>query len=118
MIIFKMFGFTYEIENDDWKIIRDRFNLDNAIKTGGEWRIPVSCSLCDRYDDECVTCPMCVSGNKACTWFFNKLFRTKRFDTGRYSISWDKEHNASTRKQLRRLNQIMDKIEIENGGLR
>lgn len=118
MITFKMFGFTYEIQDDDWKIIRDRFNLDNAIKTGAktgaEWRIPTSCSLCDRYDSNCSTCPMQVTGDKGCSWFFNKLFQIKRFGTGRYSVSWSKECNAIARKQLKRLNQIMDKIETDN----
>lgn len=115
MIVFERFGHTFRIRNDDWKTLRKRFDIDNAIKEYDGWRIPISCSLCDKYDSYCPGCPIYVDSNRSCSWFLTKLFpKMMRFETHKYSIWWDKEYNITVRRQLKRMQEIIDKIEIEN----
>ena len=123
MIVFERFGHTFEIPDDDWKILRKRFNIDNAIKEYDGWKIPIPCSLCDKHDSYCPSCPMHMKIAKggigyapvACSWFFDKLFpRIRRFETYKFSVSWDKKDNTTVCKQLNRMQKIMDEIEKEN----
>lgn len=117
MIVFKKFGYTFKIRNDDWKDLRKRFNPKHAVNYGGHWRIKIACSLCERYRGfvTCPGCPFDILGEYGCEIFVDKLFRERKFGAGIRFISWNTENNASARKQLRRIQKMMDEIEVQNG---
>ena len=123
MIVFEKFGYTFKIRNDDWKKLRKRFNPDNAILYDDldRYYINANCILCDRYrNNHCIKCPFdaftldITTILYGCSIFFGKLFRKQQFSVGTEYISWEKEVDKEARRQLKRLNKIMDKIEEEN----
>ena len=125
MITFEMFGHKLKIRNDDWKKLRNRFDPDNArfcIYNDKYW-IDVYCSLCQRYKD-CNICGKCpfeilekndaTLGAFGCFVFFDKLFKKRVFVPSEGSVSWSKHDDREARRQLNRMQKIMDKIEEEN----
>lgn len=122
MITFKRYGKKLKIRNDDWKKLRKRFNPDNAVLDNDldEYYINVSCSLCDRYQGNlCIECPFDVFSRTmgilyGCSIFFGRLFREQQFSTGSDDVSWEIRDDKKTRRQLKRLNEIMDEIERAN----
>lgn len=118
MITFKKFGKTVKIRNDDWRRLRERFNPKNAVYDGSEGRYKIrrKCSLCSRYD-KCDGCPLDQFGDDGCIFFFAKIFRDGiNFEHGNVTrIAWDKEDDKKAKKQLNRLQRMMDKIEASQG---
>lgn len=124
MITFEMYGEKLKIRNDDWKKLRKRLNPDNAVLDNelGRYCINVSCSLCDRYQDNyCIKCPFNAFEPApgaallyGCSVFFGRLFREQRFSVGTSFVSWKIWVDKKARKQLKRLNEIMGEIEEAN----
>lgn len=119
MIVFERFGHTFKIRNDDWKNLRERFNPKNAVEYDWEsLEIQIPCSLCILYDSGrcCRGCPFFSFGNNGngCLNFLRKLFREPKFQTGRERLVWNTTNNSLVRRQLNRIQNIMDKIEKEN----
>ncbi len=123
MIIFKRYGHTFKIKNDDWKKLRMRFDPENARLESefGKYYINLFCSLCSRYKrNHCIKCPFEVleKGHPCprfgCSVFFDKLLRFKYFSFWTGYVSWEAEVDKEARKQLKRMQKIMDKIEEEN----
>lgn len=118
MIVFKRYGHTFKIRNDDWKNLRERFNPENVVSQPGEcfpdhWKIDIPCSFCCRYHHlGCERCPIQKFGG--CNKFFDKLFRKTKLKIGTSFVRWEKSVDKKARRQLKRLNKIMDKIEEEN----
>jgi len=112
MIAFKEFGKTVKIRNDDWKKMRERFDVDKAWWDGGYYKISTSCPVCDRY--VCPNCPFHVFVTKdelGCINFLEKLLKPMHFGAGNEEISWSKSKNKLARKQLGQILKMMDKIE-------
>lgn len=120
MIVFERFGHTFKIRNDDWKGLRERFNLNNIKPGNCYYNILIPCSLCQRYKNNyCLNCPFRVlesnhSAKYGCAIFLTKFFEVTKFTTFTDKLSWTKIENEEVRKQLKKLNKIMDKIEKEN----
>lgn len=118
MVVFKKFGYTFRIRNDDWKQLRERFNPKNAVLVNGEgYEIRRYCPLCSRY----LKCKGCTFKKlkadifPGCMNFFSGLYYDKKFNTNQRSeISWDKKNNKQARRQLYRLQRMMDEIEEQN----
>lgn len=114
MITFKKFGKTIKIRNNDWKKLRERFDVENV-----EWNSLVEnysimgdCPLCIRYN--CETCPFSVfppdKEELSCMEFLIELCKPVYFDPGPHGISWSRQANKLARKQLGQLVKMMDKI--------
>ena len=118
MIVFERFGCTIKLKNKHWKNMRERFNPDNANIKNGYYYIRIRCSLCDEYKNGyyCGLCPFRDFGHGiyGCGTFILKILREAKFQTYPKAISWRKEINKSVRRQLKSLNNFMDKIEKEN----
>ncbi|GAH20404.1 unnamed protein product [marine sediment metagenome] len=117
MIVFERFGHTFRIRNNDWKKLRERFNPKNAVEYGYKSvEIEIPCSLCMLYDSgrDCHGCPFSSFGHNGCLDFLRKLFREPKFQTGRERLVWNIANNSLVRRQLNRMQKIMDKIEKEN----
>ena len=120
MIVFKKFGETIKIRNDHWKRLRARYNPENATLNTkkGYYEIKRMCPFCNVYNDECDGCPFEEFGGEyGCLEFFERLFRGgTRFDHGLIDIvTWDEYEDKEARKQLNRLQAMMDKIEASQG---
>lgn len=120
MIVFKRYGHTFKIRNDDWENIRERFNPKNAISQSAyspfidHWKIKISCSFCLKYHHfNCEGCPIYEFGG--CGRFFGKLFRNSKLKIGTSFVRWEKSNDIPARRQIKRLNEIMDNIEKDNG---
>lgn len=116
MIIFKRYGHTFRIRNDDWKNIRERFNPKNAVSQIAfppfveHWKIGVPCSFCSRYRlTACEGCPIHKFGG--CSKFFSALFRESRLKIGTLHVRWEKPNNVFAQRQLNHMQKIMDDIE-------
>lgn len=119
MIVFKKYGHTFKIRDDDWKNIRERFNPKNAVSQSAyppfvdHWKIGISCSLCHKYHHfNCEGCPINKFGG--CAEFFSRLFRKSVLKIGTSFVRWEKSVDEKARRQLNRVQKIMDKIEEEN----
>lgn len=128
MIVFEKFGYTIKLSNKDWKNIRKRFDLKRALLVKENdvdyFVVGIPCSLCKKYitkggwncsDD----CPFMKAfgdyfGNFACGELIDSLFNDTEFQVEQDYIRWHKSVNKKARRQIKRLNQIMDKIEEEN----
>lgn len=116
MIVFERFGFIFRIRDYDWKALRKRYDVKNAKynPAWNEWKIKKDCTICLRYET-CRDCPFGCLGKIGCLTFFNKIFRKPKLDSsGTDSVMWENKNNTSARRQLKRLNEIMDEIEREN----
>jgi len=125
MIEFKRFGKTVRISNENWKGLRERFNLNYARRYKNTYVIRVDCPLCRIFKpraQDCIskngrTCSFrqFSAGDVGCIVFFNKLFRNGLlFDgTWRDKILWKAEKDKQVRKQLKRIQKLMDEIEKE-----
>jgi hypothetical protein len=115
MIIFKKFGKTIKIRNDHWKRLRARYNHENAVLDAkeGYYKIRRHCPFCNLYLG-CTGCPFDEFEEEyGCLSFFEQLFRGgTRFDHGLIDmVTWDEWEDKKARKQLSRLQKMMDKIE-------
>ena len=114
MIIFKKFGETFEIQDSHWKRLRERFNPKNAklIVSRGMYQIRKKCPFCSTYNS-CKGCPFEVFEKYGCFDFFERIFPNGiEFDaTETPTIDWDEKHDKEARKQLNRIQKMMDKIE-------
>ena len=121
MIVFKKFGKTIKIRNDDWKRLRARYNSDNAVlNTEHEvYEIKKECSFCSSCirSAECGGCPLAVFGKFGCYEFFERVFPSGiEFESDVIDrISWDECDDKKARGQLTRLQKMMDKIEASQG---
>lgn len=119
MIIFKKFDKTIEICNDHWKKLRTRYSPENAvyIKSREVYKIRKKCPFCDLYNtthgDECNGCPFRAFGLHGCYEFFEQVFSSgQAFESDVIAeITWDKGDDKEARKQLTKLQKMMDKIE-------
>lgn len=127
MIIFKRYGKTLRISNENWKGLRERFNSNYARKYKNTYVIRIDCPLCKIFKLHAFQ--VCASKNgRACTFkqfstpgtigcmaFFQKLFRDgPLFDGGwKDKIYWQAELDISVRKQLKRIQKLMDEVEKE-----
>ena len=123
MIEFKKYGKTLKIGNKHWKTFRERFNPDNAKKYRGRYYIRIECSLCKTFKPSCVSrnrtaCPFYqfeANYGVGCVEFFCKLFRNgtyfRKNDVDH--ISWDEKNDKLARKQLMRIQKLMDEIEAQ-----
>ena len=114
MIIFKKFGETIRIRNDDWKMLKKRFDPDIAFWSSqeNEYEIVVDCPLCDRY--VCNFCPLGefeTDDEVSCMVFLKKIFKPMYFDAGEERLCWSRDKNKKARKQLAHMQRMMDKIE-------
>ncbi len=121
MIVFKRYGHTFRIRNDDWKGLRTRFNPDNARLIGSLWSIEKKCLLCKKYRRvdgsviNCGECPFAVIERFGCLTFLDKIIKRKYFNAhAQEDVWWKKKYNKKARQQLWRLQKKMDKIEEEN----
>lgn len=112
MINFTFRGHKISIRNDDWRKLKERFNVENAERDGDEdYVVRISCSLCLRYK-YCMGCPLNEIGRRGCLSIFNYIFRIRYFSSGeKYRISWLKIDNAKARRQLKAILRRMEKIE-------
>jgi len=114
MIIFKKFGKTIKIRNDDWRKLRERFNPKNAVLNvdSCEYEIKRKCPLCSRYAF-CDGCPFDEFGEYGCISFLERIFPNEEdFDTSdRTKIGWWQNCNKEATKQLTKIQKMMDKIE-------
>ena len=109
MIVFERFGYTFKVKNSDWRKLKERFDPKNATQSALSkmWRIHRDCPLCLRYPG-CLGC----SFEGLCKDFFNRIFRTCKFDAHLATeVSWMHSENFSARRQLNRIQKIMDDIE-------
>ncbi len=116
MIVFKRYGHTFKFRNDDWKALRARYDIKNAVynKKDKEWRIKKDCTVCKRHI-ECKDCPFGCLGEFGCFAFVEKMFKKRKFDSSdRPWVKWENKDNDLVHKQLKRMQKIMDKIEEEN----
>lgn len=124
MIVFKRYGKTVKISNRHWKSLRRRFNPDNAVKSrldSGGFRIWRYCLLC-REHHGCERCGLGVFGKeggeeptRGCAIFLRRLFKNKvAFDAGDVDVvRWHKGNDAEVRRQLKRIQKLMDEIEAQ-----
>lgn len=124
MIEFKRFGKTVRISNENWKGLRERFNLDRVKEYKVSYIIRTDCPLCEAFRSNCRSkngkaCPFNqfskFEDQVGCRVFFRKLFRDGPvFDDGRKDrIKWDNYDNEAARRQLKRIQKLMDEIEKE-----
>jgi len=126
MIEFKRYGKTVRISNENWKGLRERFNLNYARRYKNTYVIRVACPLCEIFKRYAFQA--CVSrngrvcsfkqfstGHIGCMAFFQKLFRNgPPFDgSWKNKISWQAEKDKQVRIQLNRIQKLMDEIEKE-----
>ena len=114
MIIFKKFGETIKIHNAHWKKLRARYDPENAvwIKSKEVYRIRKKCPFCDLYT-ECNACPFMVFGIHGCYEFFEQVFPSgQAFESDiTTEVEWERDNDKKARKQLTKLQRMMDKIE-------
>ena len=117
MIVFKKFGKTIKIRNDHWKKLRARFDPENAVLgDDGCYDIERDCPFCDMYlDVECSGCPFEPFGRTGCIDFIDMVFpKGQLFESGDCTLVWWEEYyDKKARRQLNRLQKMMDKIEAE-----
>ena len=115
MIKFEKFGKTIKIRNDDWKKLKKRFDAKKAEWEAlrEEYFIWMKCSLCESYRHRCKICPFSefYADENGCIEFLDRLFKPRRFEVGRVSVSWPRQANKIARKQLGQILKIMDEIE-------
>lgn len=122
MIRFERFGKTIKLTNEDWQGIKKRYDLTKAEYDDetGEYYIKIPCSLCKKYQDEAYDCsddcPIMKalgddSGYYACADLLDSFFKDAKFGSGEEDISWYKSNDKQARRQIKRLNKIMDDIE-------
>jgi hypothetical protein len=112
MITFKKFGETIKIRGDHWKRLRARYNPEKAKLDDEVYAISVSCPFCNKYS--CKKCPFGVFGDEyGCYTFFERFFPMgKEFDSDDITqVDWYEEDDKQARRQLARLQRMMDKIE-------
>lgn len=132
MIEFKRYGKTVRIGNEHWANFRERFNPDNAKKAKkdrgfvrrGDFLIRIPCSLCKTFfKKKCKRCPFDKFSirwsdgklrNPGCNVFIEKLFYLSYFWMERDKVGWKKDDDLAARKQLKRIQKLMDEIEEEN----
>ena len=125
MIVFKRLGKTIKLTNGDWRGIRRRFDLDKAKLVDKEFfAIVVPCSLCEKYQSRkplshrCERCPLYKaisdSHDDPCFTLMNSFLRNTEFEIIGSMIWWEFEDNENARRQVKRLNKIMDEIEGQN----
>ena len=115
MIIFVKFGETIKIRNDHWKRLRARFNPENAVLNEDDERYEIrrTCPFCSAYY-ECKGCPLEeFDGKYGCFPFFEKVFKgDTEFDHDDITkIYWDEDFDKEARRELHKLQKMMDKIE-------
>lgn len=120
MITFEKFGKTVKIRNDDWKNMKQRFDVDNAEWDGESYSISVKCSTCIRHKYRCSGCVFWVfkgnNNSSACLDFLKGFVKPLYFNLGIEEIIWSKRQNKVARKQLGQILKMMDKIEKSQGG--
>ncbi len=127
MIVFERLGYTIKLSSADWKGLRRRLDLSKAEYVDKEfYLIDVKCLLCKKYyirtkfGGDCKKCPIhkaidCEAHNDACAVLMNSFFVDIGFEFNESEIWWDEEKGKKARRQIKRLNEIMDKIEKDNG---
>lgn len=121
MITFEMNGKKVKLKNVEWRNTRNRFNLEKAEydKEDREYCIDVPCNICGKYNQDCCLCPLGVfieqfGDESPCTHFLFSLFKKGKFGVTEYVVWWHKKNDKQARRQIKRVNEMMDKIEEQN----
>ena len=123
MINFTFKGHKISIRNDDWRKLKERFNVERAEKDMSGYRIRKLCSICKRYylrdaSDSCENCPFHEIPHslcEPCMVILNSLFVVNKFESTINYIRWIKCDNRQARRQLKAILRRMEKVEASQG---
>ena len=120
MINFEFKGHKISICNDDWRRLKERFDVKNAEQDEfNNWSIQIPCSLCKRYRKRFGNCGKCpldeIRGEflGGCANLLNSILKKEYAGFSVNEISWFPEENRQARRQLKAILRRMEKIEAE-----
>lgn len=108
MRVFELCGVRFKITGQQRRSLLNRFNIVNAQKVGGRWKINIPCVMCKG------TCSGCVFDDYGCGHLLSRA-GSSALGVSCYSdyIEWGRSDDAEVRRGIRGIRELLLNAEKE-----